>query len=557
MSQIEQYKPDKQEKDGYFYGLAGRPRLVARTSTSRWTEPQYIGGWNETPFKTRKEYLPVIENEVLSRWNNDLSYAIIEALGGCSWNYFFPIRIGFEYTGQVRPESHIVLLVAVDKDSLQWEDGITIALECRDILRKFGISDVEVEIREGRYEHHAASEHFETQIDTEGWCSGQTNEAVLPMLSSLGYPIGYLEDLKGQGTVGLHLKLSRDETSATFYGLTCRHVVSRGRHIHESYKFSGEQRQYHVQANHTGFSDCSQELERIQLGLEKSMEPLLAAKDKWEQWYMYDETKKNRCPTEEDEKHLLELQVEVAYNAKIIENLAKIKEKNEREIGHLAYHSNLQISSLRPGYLKDWALIELNPDKFVNGPENKVFIGSRPELTHISKRILENGFLSLVLGDEVEALGRHGIVGKRGSRTGLTFGTKSGIEAVIRHPSADGEDVYAWEMLIVPEPKYEKFSDRGDSGAAIFDSRGRVIGLVTGSTDARPEDDWRGVCEYGTSNSRKKRYPGGYTYPEDADNTAKDDLAKLPNGVDITFAAPIQWVLEDIQDFTGLQARLA
>ncbi|KAI1744056.1 hypothetical protein F4680DRAFT_469502 [Xylaria scruposa] len=219
-------------------------------------------------------------------------------------------------------------------------------------------------------------------------------------------------------------------------------------------------------------------------------------------------------------------------------------------MGHLAYHSNLKISSSRPGYLKDWPLIELNPNKFVNGPENKVFIGRRSKYTHILDGILENGFLSLVLGDEVEALGRHFSVGKRGSKTGLTFGTKSGIEAVVRHTSADGKDIYAREMLIVPKPECERFSARGDSAAVIFDFRGRVIGLVTGSIDARPEDDWRGVCESRTSNSRMKGCPGGYTYPEDADNTAKDDLAKLPDGVDITFAAPIQWVLEDIQDFT-------
>ncbi|KAI0403142.1 hypothetical protein F4802DRAFT_572465 [Xylaria palmicola] len=47
-------KPDQKEKDGYFYGLAGRPRLVARTSTNPWTEPQHMG-W-EVPVKTSKVY---------------------------------------------------------------------------------------------------------------------------------------------------------------------------------------------------------------------------------------------------------------------------------------------------------------------------------------------------------------------------------------------------------------------------------------------------------------------------------------------------------------------
>ncbi|KAI1167867.1 hypothetical protein F5B18DRAFT_672445 [Nemania serpens] len=34
-------------------------------------------------------------------------------------------------------------------------------------------------------------------------------------------------------------------------------------------------------------------------------------------------------------------------------------------------------------------------------------------------------------------------------RRRLKLGIKSGIEAVIRRPNADGEDKYAWEMLIV------------------------------------------------------------------------------------------------------------
>ncbi|TGJ83882.1 hypothetical protein E0Z10_g4893 [Xylaria hypoxylon] len=557
-SELEPYEPDKKEKDGYFYGLAGRPRLIARTSTNRWIELQHAMGWNNTLFKTRKEYLPVVEHKVMCRWNNDLSSAIIKALNECSWSYFFPIRIGLEIIyGQSRPKSPTVLLVAVEEDSLQWEQGITIALECREILRAFHIPNVEVEIREGRYERHAASEQFEIQIDAENWCSGQTNEAALPMLSSLGYPIGYLEDLKGQGTVGLHLKLSQDKTSTTFYGLTCRHVVGKDRPIRESYKLSGVHRQYHVQANHTGFLACFDELKSIQKEIEESIEPLLAAKTQWEDWYIFDETKKNRRPTEKEATHLVKLQSGAAYNAKTIEHLAKLEQKDKRKIGHLAYHSSFEISSLRPGYLKDWALIELNPEKFVNGPENKVFIGNGTKETYMDGEILENGFLNLDLRDE-DVLGKYCRVGKRGSATGLTFGTKSGVEAVVRHPSADGKDVYAWEMLIVPERKYKRFSDRGDSGAAIFDSLGRIVGLVTASTDSRPNNDWRGICEPGPSNSRNlKSYPGGYTYPEEADETSNDDMAKFPNGVDVTFAAPIQWVLEDIRNFTGLEPRLA
>ncbi|KAI0467754.1 hypothetical protein F4859DRAFT_493502 [Xylaria cf. heliscus] len=66
-SRFEQYKIDNKGRYGYFYGRAGTPRLVARTSTNRWSEPQRTAGWNKTLVQTRKNYLPVIEAEIISR----------------------------------------------------------------------------------------------------------------------------------------------------------------------------------------------------------------------------------------------------------------------------------------------------------------------------------------------------------------------------------------------------------------------------------------------------------------------------------------------------------
>lgn len=64
------------------------------------------------------------------------------------------------------------------------------------------------------------------------------------MLSSLGYPIAYLEGRPGVGAVGLHVKLG-DENSVV-YALTCRHVIEHNRAPHETYNLSKaeEHRQY-------------------------------------------------------------------------------------------------------------------------------------------------------------------------------------------------------------------------------------------------------------------------------------------------------------------------
>ncbi|KAI0456820.1 hypothetical protein F5B21DRAFT_502117 [Xylaria acuta] len=133
--------------------------------------------------------------------------------------------------------------------------------------------------------------------------------------------------------------------------------------------------------------------------------------------------------------------------------------------------------------------------KFVNGLKDSVYIDK--DKAELQPAMLDNGCVPLKMKDEDEVDQTAFSVGKRGRSAGQTFGVKNGIEAVDR-----GTDL---------------FSAKGDSGSSVFDMQGHVIGLITGSG-----------C----------------------------DLAMIPKGADITFAAPIKWVLDDIQDFTGLRPRL-
>jgi exonuclease VII small subunit len=255
----------------------------------------------------------------------------------------FPIRIGFEDTadrqeGGPRPQPSTVLLVAVEEDSLQWEDGVAIALQCQEVLRRFQIFDVEVEIREGRYQPHAAATQLEEQIEPMAW-SGKTNQTVLPLLSSLGYLIGYLEDQPGAGNIGLHLKLGSEES--VVYGLTCRHVVENNRAPNKTYNLSEagmeSHCQYHVQANHTNFSECLEELESYHKDLERRLEESMEKQTRWDERYCHDESLKHKRPTEEDIKTLQRLQSKTAYNTKIIKLVDAISDKTQSIIGRLAF----------------------------------------------------------------------------------------------------------------------------------------------------------------------------------------------------------------------------
>ncbi|TRX89539.1 hypothetical protein FHL15_009583 [Xylaria flabelliformis] len=510
------YKPDPEETKDYFHGFSGSPRLVARTGHDRWTKTFYAYGWNQTLVQHKKCYM-ALEEGIIGKWCKDLSMSIIEALGHCEWAYFFPIRTCLRDDRRLQKSAATILLVAVRPASLEWEDGIKIALSCRNIMRKFMIFDVEVEIMEGQYTQHAVSTQLEALLSPEyPW----TTKTILPLLSHPGYSIAYLEDRPGEGTVGLHIKLGADES--TVYGLTCRHVVCGRRAKHESYKLSADDRQYHISGSQGHLGELQSKLDYRLSSIKTDLSWQQGPIEKWDNWYQYHNPKNISPPTEKDRLRLQKLQASVDYHTSIAQVLKDIEDRKDRQIGHLAYYPGCSISARQPGYLRDWALVELDVRKFTLPPANTIFRGPSsvepadidPELTLTPQIVVE----------PMEVF-------KMGQKTGLTCGMISGIEAVVRRPCKDGPAEYSWEMLIIPEEGASYFSQNGDSGSAVFNSLGHVVAIVTASNE--------GVA------------------PQDADETPASETVNIPRGTDVTFAAPIQWVLDDIEDFTGQKPRLA
>lgn len=94
------------------------------------------------------------------------------------------------------------------------------------------------------------------------------------------------------------------------------------------------------------------------------------AKQRWENWYQYDESLEHKRPTERETSYLAKLQSQAAYHKRVIDLFSKISHKKDRQIGHLAFCPKMELSSEQPGYLKDWALIELDPNNFSSAPDN-------------------------------------------------------------------------------------------------------------------------------------------------------------------------------------------
>lgn len=98
---------------------------------------------------------------------------------------------------------------------------------------------------------------------------------------------------------------------------------------------------------------------------------------------------------------------------------------------------------------------------------------------------------------------------KYGGKTGLTVGLANQVKSVLRFPHEDnpvGELSEEWCIVKVPGQSATTFSQPGDSGACIWDIHGRIGGMISAGLK----------------------------------NVLKPEL-------DITYATPIEWLLEDIQ----------
>ncbi|KAI1173392.1 hypothetical protein F4777DRAFT_580970 [Nemania sp. FL0916] len=106
--------------------------------------------------------------------------------------------------------------------------------------------------------------------------------------------------------------------------------------------------------------------------------------------------------------------------------------------------------------------------------------------------------------------------------------------------------------LIAARKKAWYFSQAGDSGSAVFNNLGHVVAIATASNDSDPIQ-WRGVLDEGLSSPlRARHFKDQGIATQDADETPASETVRLPKGMAITFAAPIQWVLSDIEDFTDI-----
>jgi hypothetical protein len=83
------------------------------------------------------------------------------------------------------------------------------------------------------------------------------------------------------------------------------------------------------------------------------------------------------------------------------------------------------------------------------------------------------------------------LVVKNGNATGTTIGRANGVFSIVRDYFNDmsvNQTSMEW-AIINYESKSEVFSEPGDSGSAIADIRGRIGGMITGSSGMMDSSD--------------------------------------------------------------------
>jgi hypothetical protein len=454
------YPPGEEEQTFYYHGLPSRPKLVARSSGFRW-QRQFID-----QHETRKVLKNIGDHPIVDQYNDNVIKDIINVLGDLPWNAIDVLRIGYDFEDPTKYP--VILWVSVQPGSTTWDKGYQYAIECTVVLRKYNIPDVECEIKEAEIFNLAGPGLLE--LKPQDFCL----RGRLPFTQTLGQSLSQISQLEREGSMGLYLK---QNNANKYFGLTCRHCVFLNTND-EAYSWNNSQpRRRIIQPGDATFKKLKKENNEY---IEYWSDQVLHRGDL--------ETATQELGTLQETKEFLE-------------SFAKL---DNRVIGHVFFSPPHSLHHLK-GWLRDWALIELDAQKFGDKPPiNIVYIGdisdtieeklnARPPGFHfkmggnkslkLQDYIREDEIMHPTMRDENDEPCL--IVEKRGRSTGVTWGTANEVMSVTR----DSPVAVTSKEWCVLSSISKPFSQKGDSGSVVFDLKGRIAGImssgmgITDSTD--------------------------------------------------------------------------
>ena len=159
------------EKGNYFDGLPQQQEILARSDDHvPWVEKKYTNWVDPT---LRGLIRPVGDHPIVDAWNKGMSGRllpdIVEALRGIQWNTMDVLQVCYPSAAQSTPTvteeervGTVTVFIIVPNNSIALPDALHVAKECKAILVRHGIHDVECEVKQCQERVSTASDIMET-----------------------------------------------------------------------------------------------------------------------------------------------------------------------------------------------------------------------------------------------------------------------------------------------------------------------------------------------------------------------------------------------------------
>ncbi|KAI0029942.1 hypothetical protein K488DRAFT_79884 [Vararia minispora EC-137] len=487
-------------------------RLIFRTSERPWDKPT-----GPEAYRGLKQLRPVYGHQLNDLWDT-IGPQVVDLLD--------QHRILFSSVDVVRFSSAtdkggvispVVLWIGVLPDSLGGEDAPS-----------HSIHDVDVEFRPELYAPVSDLDATKNVID--------------PLTTSLGLPISNAKTPQYQGTLGFYF--AEGGESEDILAVTARYVLFPRDEVNSDYTYTND-RKLRKDVLLMGTKAWDDYIESVQveignLGItaeihEGSIEKLRP------------KAEGTNASARKAQRDLEETEELLRKTRKAMDELEELYMTTKRDwskpiqrvIGHTVRSPPISVDTPPHGFIKDFAIIKLDKDRFksVEGPMNVLDLGpeidgakftrmmfpridTQPGFKYPSNRLLPlAGIISEehfrrpnTLDVDNEACL---FVVKRGLTTKTTIGRATGIFSYVREYFPNETTQTSKEWAILPcDNESGAFSKGGDSGAVIVDRIGRFGGLLTGGAGRTPSSD----ITYATPffwlwSLIKIMYPNAHLYP--------------------------------------------
>ncbi|KAF5011240.1 hypothetical protein FDECE_2639 [Fusarium decemcellulare] len=340
----------------------------------------------------------------------------------------------------------------------------------------------------------------------------------LQMSDRIGTSIASYDSPYLEGTKCLYLAISsKNNPKPTVVALTCRHIVFRqSEDSGEEYRFDEQSPKKQItQPGANTFATLREEADNY---LRHYGDVLVRIQKRELFDIIPDDARRTRENLDNAEgKRQIGLRAQDMLNS--------VSTLPSRVFGHVCYARAYGIRPLK--WKSDWALIQIHQSKHEQPVASLRNMSVMSNLGDQSRRfvrskalVLEDDFFEmgkdlelrgLITETEMDAPATDRsnsredpvlVVAKRGQATGLTIGCSNEVRSVTR-VTHEGEEYISEEWCITHFDGQSAFSKEGDSGACVFGLDGRIGGMITSGNGNRVPD--------------------------------------------ITYATPMEWLLEDIK----------